>query len=369
MSTELEINTKFKSLNNLMLANKKQIEMALPKHITADRIMRIALTECRKNPALLECTRESFMGAIIQTAQLGLEPGSALGHAYLVPFKKKKEGITEVQLIIGYRGMMNLAYRSESVSHVIARAVYEGDKFTFRYGFDEALDHHPDPDAMGNKLTHAYAIVFLKGGGKIFEVMELKEINAARARSKSADDGPWVTDYEAMAKKSVVRKLFKYMPVSIELQNAIGIDEAGDRGEQNNGLVFETEGGTVPDGDPRQPVTNGAANAAAMLGGNNAAAEPKPDPIPAAKKTAPVAAAKKKEDIGLFNKTYDPKKPPQKSFEQLEKEIGDLVAHMKMIEKDLIEMCETELKKHPKDMNTADDLEKVLAALEQRARG
>lgn len=244
MSQEL-VQQKAKTLQALLEISKKQIEAALPKHLTPDRLLRIAMTEARKNPMLLDCTQSSFIGAIIQTAQLGLEPGGALGHSYLVPFKNKRAGTQEVQLIVGYRGMMELAYRSPKVSHVMARAVYEGDKFEYRYGMDEKLDHKPDPDATGKDITHVYAIVFLKEGGKIFDVMERKEINAARSRSKSQDSGPWETDFEAMAKKSVVRRMFKFMPVSIELQQAVGIDEAGDRGEQDNGSIIDTTGFTV----------------------------------------------------------------------------------------------------------------------------
>lgn len=240
------VQQKAKSLQALLEVSKKQIEAALPRHLTPERLLRIAMTEARKNPALLECTQASFIGAIIQTAQLGLEPGGILGHSYLVPFKNKKRGITEVQLIVGYKGMMDLAYRSPKVSHVIARAVYEGDKFSYQYGTDERLEHVPDPEAMGKKLTHVYAVAFLREGGKIFDVMEAKEIESARQRSKTPDSGPWETDFESMAKKSVVRRMFRFMPVSIELQNAVGIDEAGDRGEQDFGSVIETTGGTVP---------------------------------------------------------------------------------------------------------------------------
>jgi len=241
------IEKKTETLQNILNLNKAQIEAALPKHLTADRLLRIAMTEARKNPVLLECSQTSFIGAIIQTAQLGLEPGGALGHSYLVPFKNKKTGQTDVQFIVGYRGMMDLSYRSPHVDRVVARAVYEGDKFFFQYGTEEKIEHIPDLEANGQKLTHVYAIVFLKSGGKIFDVMEKKEIESTRKRSKAAESGPWETDYEAMAKKSVVRRLFKYSPVSIELQNAIGLDEAAERGEQQNGSFIETTAEHVPE--------------------------------------------------------------------------------------------------------------------------
>lgn len=241
------VQRKADTLQNLLDTNRKQIEAALPKHLTADRLLNIAVTEARRNPALLECTQASFLGAIIQTAQLGLEPGGTLGHAYLVPFKNNRNGTTEVQFIIGYKGMMSLSYRSPLISHVIARAVYDGDEFSFQYGTDENIVHKPDMEANGQKITHVYAIAFLRNGGRVFDVMEHKEIEAARKRSKAADSGPWDTDYESMAKKSIVRRMFKYCPVSIEMQQAVGLDEAAERGEQNNGDFIETTGTMVPE--------------------------------------------------------------------------------------------------------------------------
>jgi recombination protein RecT len=234
------ITQKVNSLHALLESSKKDIEMALPRHLTPERMLRIALTECRKNPALLDCSQASFLGAIIQTAQLGLETGSALGHAYLIPFNNKKLGTKEVQFIVGYRGMLDLAGRSPKVSRVIARAVYEGDKFSHQFGTDEKIEHIPDPTASGSNITHVYAILFLKEGGSIFDVMHVNEIENIRKRSKSPDSGPWDSDYEAMAKKTVVRRLFKFMPVSIELQTAIGMDEAAERGEQLNADIIPT---------------------------------------------------------------------------------------------------------------------------------
>lgn len=245
MDNQVSIQNQAKSLQALLEVSKKQIEAALPKHLTPDRLLRIAMTEARKNPALLKCTQTSFIGAIIQTAQLGLEPGGALGHSYLVPFKNKNTGNTDVQLIVGYRGMIDLGYRSPKVKKIVARPVYDTDKFSYQFGLDEKLEHTPDPLAEGNHITHTYVIVELITGAKLFDVMTKRDIEAARGRSKSPEKGPWDTDYEAMAVKSVVRRFFKFCPVSIELQQVIGMDEAGDRGEQDNGSFFETTGTPV----------------------------------------------------------------------------------------------------------------------------
>ena len=114
------IQVKAKNLKSLLDSAKKEIEAALPKHVTPERMMRIAMTEARKTPKLLECTPASFLGAVIQASQLGLEPGGALGHCYLIPYKN------EVNFMIGYRGMVALAMRSDKVSHVSCRGVQAG---------------------------------------------------------------------------------------------------------------------------------------------------------------------------------------------------------------------------------------------------
>lgn len=246
MSTEV-VQRQAQSLKNLLDKCKGEIEAALPRHLTPERMLRIAMTEARTNTDLLACTQSSFIGAIIRCSQLGLEPGSALGHAYLIPFWNKKIGAKEVQLIVGYRGFLDMAGRSQRTSHVMARPVFEGDEFEFEYGLNERLIHRPAPAESSGKLTHVYAVIHLKDGGKIFDVMTRHQVEAIRARSKSADSGPWITDYEAMAVKTVVRRAFKFAPASIEIQQAIGLDEAADRGEQFNGDFIETEGVTVPE--------------------------------------------------------------------------------------------------------------------------
>lgn len=211
------------SINGMLERYKGEIARALPKHMTADRMARIALTECRKTPALLRCKPESLFGAVIQAAQLGLEPGGALGHCYLIPFGQ------EVQFIVGYRGMIDLARRSGQITSLEAHAVYEGDEFECVFGLQSDLKHVPDwqnPNrADPDKLKFVYAVAKLKDGGVQFEVMSRTEITAIRARSKAGKSGPWVTDYVAMALKTVIRRLFKYLPVSIELSTAVALDE------------------------------------------------------------------------------------------------------------------------------------------------
>lgn len=213
---------------------QNEIKRALPRHMTPDRMARIALTELRRVPKLLDCNPKSFFGAVIQASQLGLEPGGGLGHAYLVPYGK------ECQLIIGYRGMIDLARRSGQIVSITARVVHAADDFKYSYGLDETLHHVPATgDVDPGQLVYVYAVARLKDGGVQFEVMSRADIDKIRKRSKSSGSGPWVTDYEAMAKKTVIRQIFKYLPVSVEQQRAIDLDDQAEQGfSQHNDLLL-----------------------------------------------------------------------------------------------------------------------------------
>jgi recombination protein RecT len=250
-----------KSIAHLLALPNVQVQIAaaLPRHMTAERMARIATTEMRKVPKLAQCEPMSFLGAVIQCAQLGLEPGSALGHAYILPYEKRKKVggewrtvAVEAQVIIGYRGMIDLARRSGQIVSIEARAVYEGDEFQCVLGLDSNIHHVPAWDnpnrSKADKLRFVYAVAKLKDGGVQFDVMSRVEVDAIRARSKSGDSGPWVTDYAAMALKTVVRRLFKFLPVSIELARAVSLDEAADMGQgQQNSAIIDGEFTEVDD--------------------------------------------------------------------------------------------------------------------------
>lgn len=227
----------FDRVRNLLEKMTPQISRALPKHLTPDRMTRIALTELRKIPKLLQCNPESFCGAIMACSQLGLEPGSSLGQIYLIPFGK------EVQVILGYKGMIELARRSGQIISLAAHEVYENDTFEFEYGLEEKLRHVPNLNERG-ELMAVYAVAKFVGGGHQIEVMSKQDVDKIRARSKSGNSGPWMTDYNEMAKKTVLRKLFKYLPISIEkIQLATSLDEQADIGNQNMKEMFMSEDG------------------------------------------------------------------------------------------------------------------------------
>lgn len=219
---------------------QKQMALAMPKSMTPDRLTRIVMTECRKTPALMKCAPESFYGAVLQCAALGLEPGSALGHCYLLPFGngKDKSGRPNAQLIIGYRGMIDLARRSGQIISLQAWTVHAQDTFNYQLGLNPDIEHVPASVADRGPVTHVYAVAKLKGGGIQFEVMSRAEIEKIRSASKAGNSGPWSSHWDEMAKKTVIRRLFKYLPVSIEAMRAVEIDEKTDRGEATTDQDF-----------------------------------------------------------------------------------------------------------------------------------
>lgn len=205
---------------------------ALPAHIKAERMIRIVLGSIRKTPRLAECELRSLLGAVMVSAQLGLEPDGTLGEAYLVPYGK------ECQLIPGYKGLMKLARQSGQVSSIAARAVHERDHFLFEFGLNEKLEHRPyaGGDSPG-ELTWVYAIARLRDGGVHLDVMSRADVEKIRDKSqgyqaakKYNKQTPWDDHFDEMAKKTVVRRLCKMLPSSVELSRAVAMDEAADRG-------------------------------------------------------------------------------------------------------------------------------------------
>jgi recombination protein RecT len=203
---------------------KSQLAMALPKFFDTDRFVRSAISEFRLNPALRECTVPSVLGFYMQAAMCGLEPSSVLGQCYPVPFNNKKTGQKECQFILGYRGMAAIARRSGEVLSIDAQIVSEKDEFELTYGLEQNLVHKPYIDGDAGQMRGAYCIVRFKDGSYQFRFMPKSEIDAHRRRSKAFSSGPWVTDYQEMAKKTVFRSLFKWLPISIEQAQSAAID-------------------------------------------------------------------------------------------------------------------------------------------------
>lgn len=190
--------------------------------ITPERIQKIVVAACNADEKLAACTPESIWSSVQKSIQLGLEPCSPLGHSYLVPFKNK--GVAEATLIVGYKGLLVLARRSGEIKSISVGIVRKGDLFKEVRGTNPSIIHEPDESHSG-KPTHYYAVVHYVGGGETFEVLTVAEVLTFRDRSRASGSGPWVTDFDAMAIKTAIRRALKTAPLSADLADAIETDE------------------------------------------------------------------------------------------------------------------------------------------------
>ena len=213
---------------SLLEKMKPQMALALPKHLTPDRLARLALTEFSKVPKLSECDPYSFIACIMICGQMGLEPGP-LAHCYLIPFQNNKTGKLECTFMLSYKGMIELARRSGQIISLSAHAVYEKDKFSYSFGLNETLEHVPAFGDRG-KFIAVYACAKLQGGGVQFDVLSHHEIEQIRQSSKAKNSIPWLNHFDEMARKSAIRRLFKYLPVSIDIQKAVAFEDKADMG-------------------------------------------------------------------------------------------------------------------------------------------
>lgn len=224
-----------KTVRGLLEKIKPQIESALPRHITADRIVRVVINACTVNPELLMCDQRSLLRAVLQSSILGLEPNTPLGEAYLIPYNNRQKNIKEVQLQAGYQGLMKLARNSGEVSAIESRIVYEKDIFEFEYGLHPKLIHKPVLNGDHGALTAVYCIVHFKNPDEkpYVEIMGREDIEKIKKSSQTAnkDWSPWKTHEAEMWRKSVIRRASKYIPRSIELVKAITLDDQAEIGE------------------------------------------------------------------------------------------------------------------------------------------
>lgn len=214
------------SLAALVRTMTPEIARALPKHVSPERMARVTLTALRTTRGLDKCTAASFAACIMNLSQLGLEPNTPLGLAYLIPFKDT------CTAIIGYQGYIELARRSGKVTSIYAYVVREGDRFSYALGLHPTLDHRPSDDAgrEDRPITHVYAVAHLRDAEPVFVVLSRGEVEARRKRSRASGAGPWVTDYEAMVQKTAVRAIWKWLPKSAEIAFARDVDHAADLG-------------------------------------------------------------------------------------------------------------------------------------------
>lgn len=209
------------TLADLLRQKKDSIAQLVPEHLAPERLMRVAVNCVSKTPDLQMCSVQSLLHCVLAAAELGLEPGGALGQFYLVPFK----GVATP--IIGYRGLLELARRSGQISSIRAVVVYAKDTFKLTEGIEQTIVHERHLGGDPGPLVYVYAVAKLKDGSVQVEVMSKAQVDAIRARSRSGsgERSPWNTDYEEMAKKTVFRRLAKWLPLSSErFEKALELD-------------------------------------------------------------------------------------------------------------------------------------------------
>lgn len=238
------------NMRELLGRMKGEIAKAAPKHMTADRIIRVAMTSIQKVPQLAECTPESFLGCLLTCTQRGLAPDSASQHAHLIPFKDHKKGVTVCTLIFGYKGLMDLALRHPGVlSFHVPQIVYEQDEFDYQEGQEPKLFHKPAQRPDRGAIVAFYAVAKLASGDRPFVWMWLHEVEKVRDAVYKWQDKPWKTHFGAMGLKTVVIRLCKWLPATPDLQAAITLDEQAAAG------VPQSIESVVIDGQPANGKT------------------------------------------------------------------------------------------------------------------
>ena len=343
------------SIRRALELMKPQLAVALPPHFSADRLVRVVVAVLQANPALLDCERASLYRSVMTCAHLGLEPDGVLGQAWLVPSRGK------VQLVPGYRGFIALARNSGLITSINAQAVHLNDHFDYAYGLNERLEHVPAPGARG-EITHFYAYVKFKDGGHHFDVLSRDEVDAIRDRSEGhqayragkGEDSAWVTGYAEMGKKTVIRRIAKFLPLSVQKAAALAdLHDAGkhaaldDLGE----LVVDIPAVEIrPAAEPAPTRSRLDAFAAGLL------EMPEP-PAPVARHIAPA------EPEGIPN-------PAEEGIELSEEELFALLPPIHILrildavaERDLPEEVLAEIVGRPLDEITEADTDEILRAI------
>lgn len=252
-----------KPMQQYIKSMEGEIAKALPSVITPERFTRIVLSAISVNPKLAECTPKSFLGAMMTSAQLGLEVNTPLGQAYVIPYMN--HGVMEAQFQLGYKGQIDLAYRSGDVEVIQSHVVYENDEFTCEYGLEPKLSHKPADHDRGNPIK-VYAVFKTKSGGFGFEVMSMDDVRrhaAKYSKSYNSSSSPWRTNFEEMAKKTVLKRVLKYAPMKSDFVRAVAQDETIKYGVSDDmysvpdETIIELEAEPVVDESTGEVIDNG----------------------------------------------------------------------------------------------------------------
>jgi recombination protein RecT len=240
---------------------KDQIALALPKHLSPERFIRIAITALTRTPKLAECEQPSFFRCLLDLSAMGLEPDGRRAH--LIPFENRKRGVIECQLIVDYKGLIELAKRGGDVKSWRAEKVCDQDEFGWRDGI---VSHSINWRVNRGKAQCYYSHVVLADGTNDFEVMTHEEVESIRRRSRAADAGPWVSDFDEMAKKTAMRRHSKRLTLSAEFHDALSRDDdrqaelmvAGREVESARPALFAPRAAQEPIVDERGVIPNDA---------------------------------------------------------------------------------------------------------------
>ena len=213
------------ALGNVLKSQFKAIESIVPKGVDPQRLARIALIEFQRNPLLMQCQIQSVAGCVMQAAMLGLEIGGSLGYCYMIPYRQK-DGTYIAQFQVGYKGLAKKARDSGEIRHIDAGIVCQNDDYEFEKGLEPKCHVKFKFGQDRGPVIGYYACSSFVGGGSCFEVMTKDEVlRFAKVKSKSFNAGPWQNDFDAMAIKTVFKRLSKWLPMNEGMEKAISSDE------------------------------------------------------------------------------------------------------------------------------------------------
>ena len=225
MPAPVKKDAKLATIEGWLTAAKPKLRAVLPRHIDEEKVIRLAMVAASTSPKLRDCTPISILLSVMEASQLGLMPHGSLGHGWMIPYGR------EARFIPGYRGLMDLATRGGHVTHIEAEVVYSCDRFEYERGTNPRLIHHPELERPADaEPVAAYAIAWLKDGKSVFRVLSRADIAKVRTASRAGNSGPWVDWPEAMAMKTAIRNLCKYLPMSSELAEAVQLDANAEQG-------------------------------------------------------------------------------------------------------------------------------------------
>lgn len=311
---------------------RQQLAMVAANNLQPERMMRVMANAIRTTPKLAECEPMSFLGAMMQSASLGLEANSPLGHCYLIPFKNNRKNVTEVQLVIGYKGYIDLARRSGHITSLSANIHYSDDElWEYEEGTESRLRHRPGP-REGQKL-HAYAIAKFKDGGHAYVVLPWAEVIKTRDGSQNWQSAvkfgatkrnPWHTHEDEMAKKTAIRRLMKYLPLSIEAATAVQLDEGR---ADYRAMALDPSAGAIIEGMANEEVPDMTEDMDEPE--QEEAPEPQQEQKPAPTTRRRAAAPREKQDY--TEQQGEPaadEKAPDANVEAIRKEVTNMIPHI-----------------------------------------